>query len=127
MWSETEMTKDENMEYLPVVGNSWGTLCPCFRPKNNDGQALHASDIRGRIRNSYASPRRSVYIRLCKYRKKGFYCFYKLTFPRKTQNTLLWHCLKEKFLPFLYMKSCPRNQFLFCKKDAFRNKDFSRL
>ena len=25
----------------------------------------------------------SVYTRLCKYRKKVFYCFYKLTFPQK--------------------------------------------
>ena len=27
----------------------------------------------------------------------------------------------------LYMKSCSRNQFLFCKKDAFQNTDFSCL
>ena len=27
----------------------------------------------------------------------------------------------------LYTKTCVRNQFLFCKKDAFQNKDFSRL
>ena len=26
-----------------------------------------------------------------------------------------------------YTKTCMRNQFLFCKKDAFQNKDFSRL
>ena len=48
----------------------------------------------------------SVYIRLCKHRKKVFYCFYKITFPRKTQNSLLWNWLKEKFLPVA--KSCPR-------------------
>ena len=47
----------------------------------------------GRIRDSYANPRRTVEnspsasrvnIRLCKHRKKVFYCFYKITFPRKT-------------------------------------------
>ena len=27
----------------------------------------------------------------------------------------------------LYTKSCTRNQYLFCKKDAFQNTDFSRL
>ena len=27
----------------------------------------------------------------------------------------------------LYTKTCMPNQFLFCKKDAFQNKDFSRL
>jgi len=27
----------------------------------------------------------------------------------------------------LYTKSCMRNQFLFCKKDAFQNTDFSRF
>ena len=47
-----------------------------------------------------------VYIRLCKHRKKVFYCFYKITFPRKTQNSLLWNWLKEKFLPVT--KSCTR-------------------
>ena len=27
----------------------------------------------------------------------------------------------------LYSKSCSRSQFLFCKKEAFQNTDFSRL
>ena len=27
----------------------------------------------------------------------------------------------------VYTKSCSRNQFLFCKKEAFQIKDFSRL
>ena len=49
----------------------------------------------------------SVNIRLCKRRKKVFYCFYDVTFPRKTQNSLLWHWLKEKFLPVA--KSCARS------------------
>ena len=31
----------------------------------------------------------SVYIRLCKHRRKVFYCFYKINFPRKKlQNSL---------------------------------------
>ena len=65
----------------------------------------------------------SVYIRLCKHRKKVFYCFYKITFPRKNAKLFVWHWLKEKFLPVT--KSCTRNQFLLCKK--FENTDFSRL
>ena len=49
----------------------------------------------------------SVYIRLCKHRKKVFYCFYKKTFPRKSAKLFVWHWLKEKFLPVA--KSCPRS------------------
>ena len=50
----------------------------------------------------------SVYIRLCKHRKKVFYCFYKITLPRKRlKNSLLWHWLKQKFLPV--PKSCTRS------------------
>ena len=48
----------------------------------------------GRIRDGYSNPRRnapnlsSVYIRLCKYRKKVFYCFYKLSFLRKNAKLI---------------------------------------
>ena len=48
----------------------------------------------------------SVYIRLCKHRKKVFHCFYKVTFPRKNAKLFVWHWLKDKFLPVA--KSCPR-------------------
>ena len=41
----------------------------------------------------------SVYIRLCKHRKKVFYYFYKITLPRKNASSLLRSWLKEKFLP----------------------------
>ena len=41
----------------------------------------------------------SVYIRLCKHSKKIFYCFYKITLPRKNANALLRSWLKKKFLP----------------------------
>ena len=48
-----------------------------------------------------------VYIRLCKHRKKVFYCFYKITFPRKKAKlSCLEHWLKEKFLPVA--KFCTR-------------------
>ena len=33
----------------------------------------------------------SVYIRLCKQRKKVFYCFYKINFPRKNAKLFVWH------------------------------------
>ena len=40
------------------------------------------------VENSPKSP--SVYIRICKHRKKVFYCFYRITFPRKIQNSLVY-------------------------------------
>ena len=33
----------------------------------------------------------SVYIRLCKHRKKVFYCFYKINFPRKNAKRFVRH------------------------------------
>ena len=32
----------------------------------------------------------NAYIRLCKHRKKFFYCFYKITLPRKNSKTLFY-------------------------------------
>ena len=61
----------------------------------------------------------SVYIRLCKHRKKVFCCFYKVTFPRKKRRTLCMALIKREILTIrkiLSTKSCTRNQFLFCKK-----------
>ena len=61
----------------------------------------------------------SVYIRLCKHRKKFFYCFCKITFPRKESKTLCMAMIKREILTsrkILSTKSCTRNQFLFCKK-----------
>ena len=48
-----------------------------------------------------------VYIRLCKLKKKVFYCFYKINFPRENAKLFVWHRLNEKFLPVA--KSCPRS------------------
>ena len=87
--------------------------------------------------------------------EKNFYCFYKLTFPRKkifvmalikgeilillfspktnkqTERTLagtpqqLWPITAgPASREVLYRKSCSRNQFLFCKNNAFQNTDF---
>ena len=64
----------------------------------------------------------NVYIRLCKYRKKVFYCFYKLTFLRKNIKLFVMALIKREILTsceVLYMKSWTCNQFLFCKKEAF--------
>ena len=50
----------------------------------------------------------SVYIRLCKHRKKVFYCFYKITFPRKKKNSLFRLLAKREILSgreVLYRKS----------------------
>ena len=61
-----------------------------------------------------------VYIRLCKHRKKGFYCFYKITLPRKkTQKPSVIALIKTEILTspkVLYTKPCTHNQFSFCKK-----------
>ena len=78
----------------------------------------------------------SVYIRIYKHRKKIFYCFYKITFPRKKAKlSCLEHWLKDKFIPVA--KSCTRTgahwwapdtkQSLFCKKYAFQNTVFLSL
>ena len=39
-----------------------------------------------------------VYIRLCKRRKKVFYCFYKITFRRKKKNPLFRLLIKREIL-----------------------------
>ena len=61
----------------------------------------------------------SVYIRLCKHRKKVFYWLYKINFPRKNAKLFVMALIKREILTsrkVLYRKSCTRNQFLFCKK-----------
>ena len=40
----------------------------------------------------------NVYIRLCKYRKKVFYCFYKLTFLRKNIKLFVMALIKREIL-----------------------------
>ena len=59
--------------------------------------------------------------------EKVFYCFYKLTFPRKDANLFVMALIKTEIFTsrvVLYSKSCTRNQSLFCKKEAFQNRDF---
>ena len=46
----------------------------------------------------------SVYIRLCKHRKKVFYCFYKITFPRKKKNSLFRLLISLSSREVLYTK-----------------------
>ena len=75
----------------------------CITPFCSDALALSALVCIAVEKSPNAS---SIYIRLCKHRKKVFYCFYKINFPRKDAK-LLWHWLKEKFL--LVAKSCPRS------------------
>ena len=75
------------------------------------------SRVRITVENS-PNPSR-VYIRLCKHRKKVFYCFYSITFPRKKRKTLWMALIKREILTsrkILSTKSCTRNRFLFCKK-----------
>ena len=60
-----------------------------------------------------------VYIRLSKYRKKVFYCFNKLTFPRKNAKRLVMALIKREIVTSredLYTKSCTSNLVLQKKK-----------
>ena len=63
----------------------------------------------------------SVYIRICKHRKKVFYCFYKITFPRKKAKLSCFERkLKEKFL-------CVISRFvkkMLSKKRVFLSQNF---
>ena len=72
----------------------------------------------------------SVYIRLCKHRKKIFFSFYKIFFLEKEKNTLFYMALIKReiltSLEVLYTKLV-RESVLFCKKDAFENTEFSHL
>ena len=70
----------------------------------------------------------TVYIRLCKHGKKFFYCFYKITFPRKKCRTLCLALIKREILTSrkcLFTKSCTRNQFLFAKRGFAKYEFFS--
>ena len=85
----------------------------------------------------------SVYIRLCKHRKNVFYCFYKITLPRKKlKNSLLRHWLKQKFLPVpkswiqslarvissCFAKRCfPKYGFFSLKMSALAEKNWDSL
>ena len=73
----------------------------------------------------------SVYIRLCKHRKKVFYCFYKITFPRKKCKTILFKPLIKIEIvtsrEVLHTKIVRVISLCFPKKDAFQNTGFSRL
>ena len=71
-----------------------------------------------------------VYKRPSKYRRKVVYCFYILTFPRKVSKPFVMALIKTEILTSCevsYTKSCTRNHFLFCKKDAFQTADFFSL
>ena len=99
----------------------------------------------GRIRDSHATrdedeglhnclefsqPLECLYMRICKHRKKVFYYFYKITFPKKNAKLFVMALIKGEILTshkVLYTKSCTRNQFRILLKDAFQNTAFSRL
>ena len=62
--------------------------------------------------------------------EKFFYCFCEITFPRKESKTLCMAMIKREILTsrkILSTKSCTRNQFRFCKKNALLNTESSRL
>ena len=97
-----------------------------------NSRQLCKPDTKSRVRITVEnSPNTSsVYIRLCKHRKKVFYCFYKITFPRKKAKLFVMALTEREILTSrkaLSTKSCTRNQFLFCKNIAFQNTNFSHL
>ena len=49
----------------------------------------------------------SVYIRLCKHRKKVFYCFFKIPFPREKGNALFMALIKREILTNREQKKWP--------------------
>ena len=69
----------------------------------------------------------SVYIRLCKHRKKVFYSIFKITFQRKNAKLFVMALIKREILTSrkaLSTKSCTRNQFLLCKKMLSKTRIF---
>ena len=79
-----------------ICGHDIGVVGPFLSNRNVFRVVIAFFNTRwvGRIRDSYSNPRRnapnpsSVYIRLCKYRKKVFHCFCKLTFLRKNAKLI---------------------------------------
>ena len=56
-----------------------------------------------------------VYIRLCKHRKKAFYCFYKIAFPRKNAKLFVMaKPIKDELVPLA--KSRTRSRSCFAKR-----------
>ena len=99
--------KTSQVKYL-----SNGKRFPCLHSKPEAKSRVCITD-----ENSPSAS--SIYVRLCKHRRKVFYCFYKITFPRKKRKTLCVALIKREILTsrkILSTKSCTRNQLLFCKK-----------
>ena len=67
----------------------WENLRQLCKPETESGVCIT-------IKNS---PNPShIYIRLCKDRKKVFYCFYKITFPRKNAKLFVMALIKREIL-----------------------------
>ena len=110
---------------IPSPGTTRSVKCPTPGPTKTIKSPPHALPFPRRlyidrcitVENSPNAS--SVYIRLCKHRKKFFYCFYKITFPTKKRKTLCVTLIKREILTsrkILSTKSCTRNHFLFCKE-----------
>ena len=66
----------------------------------------------------FSQPLECLYQELCKHRKKVFYCFYKITFPRK-KAMIKRQILTSREVLYTKLVHCTRNQSLFCKKRCF--------
>ena len=73
----------------------------------------------------------SVFIRICKQRKKVFYCFYKITFKRKKAKLSFFRALIKREI--LTSREVLRTKLVrvispcFAEKDAFQNTGFFKL
>ena len=104
---------------FPVLGTSVCIACNKQERGWENSRRLCKPETKSRVCITVEnSPNPScVYIRL--YRQKVFYCFYKITSPRKKRKTLCMTLIKREILTsrkILSTKSCTRNQFLLCKK-----------
>ena len=82
---------------------------------------MQTLDFVSGLHNCQDSPNpSSVYIRLCKHRKKVFYCFYKITFRRKKKNSLFRLLVKREILTSREVLYTRLNVLLICSCFAIK-------
>ena len=120
---------------MPELFSTWPVLdlsnrkrFPCLH------SLIYKHERVGRIRDSYANPKRSrilptplVFISGCANRGKKFSIAFINNFPEKNAKLFVMAFIKREILTsrkVLYTKSCTGNQFLFCKKMLFKIRIF---
>ena len=120
-----------------ICGHDIGVVGPFLSNRNVFRVVIAFFNTRrvGRIRDSYSNPRRnapnpsSVYIRLCKYRKKVFYCLYKLTFLRKNAKLIAMALISYRSQSLVHEVAAipnPKSQLVQCPNhETMGNSPFS--